>query len=73
MLSSLADNVAQAPAVRMAAVSLLLADAAAPLAAWRRVAYRTWFDPSHQVQAFTHSLLASLASLPARSAVLRPL
>ena len=46
----------------MAAIGLLL-NVNTPMAIWQKIAYRTWFDKSQQVAAFTHSLISSLASI----------
>ena len=62
VLTSLADNIAERSEVRMAAIGLLL-NVNTPMAIWQKIAYRTWFDKSQQVAAFTHSLISSLASI----------
>ena len=61
LLSALADNIAERPEVRMAAISMLLS-VNTPLSIWQKIAYRTYFDSSQQVSAFTYSLINSLAS-----------
>ena len=62
VLSSLADNVAERAEVRMAAIFMLL-NVNTPTDIWQKIAYRTWFDKSQQVAAFTHSHIKSLASI----------
>lgn len=62
LLASLADNVAERPEIRMAAIRTLLFHDNTPLSVWKRMAYRTWFEPNRQVHAFTYNLIHSLSS-----------
>lgn len=61
LLSSLADNVAEPPEIRMAAIAMLLFHQKTPQSIWNKVASRTWFDSSLQVKAFTCDIIRSLA------------
>ncbi|XP_057364794.1 uncharacterized protein LOC130685509 [Daphnia carinata] len=61
LLSSLADNVAEPPEIRMAAIAVLLFHQKTPQSIWNKVASRTWFDSNHQVKAFTCDVIRSLA------------
>ena len=73
LVMAVADNPAQRPELRMAAINLLMFNEETPIAIWQKLAYRTWFEPSHQVQSFTHSLLVSLSSIPPQFAIHREL
>lgn len=68
LLSSLADNVAERPEVRMAAVDMLLFHADTPLKMWRKIAHRTWFESIQQMNSYVCNIIHSLAST--RSAAL---
>ena len=68
LVSALVENIAERPEVRMAAISILLT-ANVPIVHWQRIAYRTWFDPSHQVQVFTYNMLHSFAAIKPSSKV----
>jgi len=58
----IADNVAERPEVRMAAISLLFT-VNAPMVMWQKIATRTWYETSTQVQSFVYDMLFSMASL----------
>jgi hypothetical protein len=61
LLASLADNVAERPEIRMAAISMLLFHKKTPMNIWKKIASRTWFDPSHQVAVFTCDVIQSVS------------
>jgi len=61
-LMPLADNVAERPEVRMAAISMILT-ANSPFVYWQRLATRTWFEPSVQVQSFTYNMIESFTKI----------
>ena len=66
ILLSLATNVAERPEVRMASIALLFMSNA-PQTVWQKFASSTWFEPSKQVATWIHSLIHSVAELPATS------
>ena len=51
----------------MAALSLLF-NSNAPLSHWQKFAASTWFEPSQQIVAYTHTLLHSFGNLPSVNA-----
>ena len=62
LLLALADNIAERPEVRMAAISILL-NVQVPINVWQRVASRTWFEPNQQVRAFIYNMIVSYTRL----------
>ena len=63
VLSSLADNIAENPEIRMTAIGILLLHDETPFSVWQKMGARIWFEPSHQVKAFTCNLMRSLADV----------
>ena len=64
MLTSLATNIGERPEVRMASIGMLLLSNATQ-SVYTKLAASTWFESSRQVHSFVHSLISSLAAVPA--------
>merc|ERR1719354_1002224 len=64
VFSSIVENTAESPEVRMAAITALTycKPSSADL---QRLALRTWYEPSRQVASYTYSTLKTLKNLPA--------